>query len=296
MVRLSIASALTFALSVYALGDPAGAKNVGNGAAGQFIGGQCLSSKDCASTCCAFISGGGVCSGLGAQFQAGKSGCGFGDGGAPPQPSAAAGSSNSGSSSGSTSNTGTSANVPAGFNTAVGDPSGAKNLGNGKAQQFITGACLSDADCASGCCAGQNGGATCSGVGAQFQNGKTGCGFNANGGSSSSAPAPAPAPSSNSGSSSGSTNSAVAAPAGFNTAVGDPAGAKNLGNGKGQQFITGACLSDADCASACCAGQNGGATCSGVGAQFQNGKTGCGFSAATKRSFEFSRIARRFKA
>ncbi|EHK41563.1 uncharacterized protein TrAtP1_005064 [Trichoderma atroviride] len=295
MVRLSVASALTFALSVYALGDPAGAKNVGNGAGGQFIGGQCLSSKDCASTCCAFISGGGVCSGLGAQFQAGKSGCGFGDGGAPPQPSAAAGSSNSGSSSGSTSNTGTSANVPAGFNTAVGDPAGAKNLGNGQGQQFITGACLSDADCASGCCAGQNGGATCSGVGAQFQNGKTGCGFNANGGSSS-APAPAPAPSSNSGSSSGSTNSAVAAPAGFNTAVGDPAGAKNLGNGKGQQFITGACLSDADCASGCCAGQNGGATCSGVGAQFQNGKTGCGFSASTKRSFEFSRIARRFKA
>lgn len=117
--------------------------------------------------------------GLGAQFQAGKSGCGFGDGGAPPQPSAAAGSSNSGSSSGSTSNSGTSAAVPAGFNTAVGDPAGAKNLGNGKGQQFITGACLSDADCASGCCAGQNGGATCSGVGAQFQNGKTGCGFSA---------------------------------------------------------------------------------------------------------------------
>ncbi|EGR45733.1 uncharacterized protein TRIREDRAFT_34272, partial [Trichoderma reesei QM6a] len=55
------------------------------------------------------------------------------------------------------------------------------------------------------------------------------------------------------------------------------AGAKNLGNGAGQQFITGICLTDADCASGCCAGLNGGAVCSGVGAQFQNGKTGCGF-------------------
>jgi hypothetical protein len=239
--------------------------------------------------------------GIGAQFQAGKSGCGFGDGGAPPQPSAAAGSSNSGSSSssGSTASTGTSANVPAGFNTAVGDPAGVKNLGNGKAQQFITGICLSDADCASGCCAGLNGGAVCSGVGAQTQNGKTGCGFKANGGSSSapaaSAAPAAPAPSS--GSTSDSTSSAVTAPAGFNTAVGDPAGVKNLGNGKAQQFITGICLSDADCASGCCAGLNGGAVCSGVGAQTQNGKTGCGFSASSaKRGFELSRIARRFNA
>ncbi len=56
--------------------DPAGAKNVGNGVGQQFIGGQCLSSKDCASGCCAFPCG--ICSGPGAQFQAGKQGCGFG--------------------------------------------------------------------------------------------------------------------------------------------------------------------------------------------------------------------------
>jgi hypothetical protein len=56
--------------------DPAGAKNVGNGHAGQFIGGQCLSSADCASGCCAKPCG--ICSGPGAQFQAGKQGCGFG--------------------------------------------------------------------------------------------------------------------------------------------------------------------------------------------------------------------------
>jgi len=288
MVRLSVAALLTYTLSVYALGDPAGVKNVGNGNGGQFIGGECLSSKDCASTCCAFITGGGVCSGIGAQFQAGKSGCGFGDGGAPPSQSTG-GDSNTGNAGASNG----AAAAPAGFNAAVGDPAGAKNLGNGAGQQFITGACLSNADCASGCCAALNGGAVCSGVGAQFQNGKQGCGFSSSGGSSAAPPA------NNAGS--GDANNAAAppassaAPAGFNAAVGDPAGAKNLGNGKGAQFITGACLSNADCASGCCAALNGGAVCSGVGAQFQNGKQGCGFSAA-KRSVEGSRIARRFRA
>lgn len=57
--------------------DVAGEKNVGNGRGIQFIGGQCLSSKDCASGCCAGPCG--ICSGPGAQFQAGKTGCGFGD-------------------------------------------------------------------------------------------------------------------------------------------------------------------------------------------------------------------------
>ncbi|KAG6031418.1 hypothetical protein E4U41_007571 [Claviceps citrina] len=58
----------------------------------------------------------------------------------------------------------------------------------------------------------------------------------------------------------------------------DPAGSKNVGNGQGKQFITGQCLSNADCASDCCAQQDGGVgLCSGVGAQFQAGKTGCGF-------------------
>ena len=55
--------------------DPAGTKNVGNGHGGQFIGGQCLSNADCASGCCARPCG--ICSGPGAQFQAGKQGCGF---------------------------------------------------------------------------------------------------------------------------------------------------------------------------------------------------------------------------
>ncbi|KAK3395758.1 hypothetical protein B0T20DRAFT_334331, partial [Sordaria brevicollis] len=63
------------------LPDPAGEKNVGNGQGLQFIGGQCLNQADCASQCCATLPRTtdtiGVCSGLGAQFQAGKQGCGF---------------------------------------------------------------------------------------------------------------------------------------------------------------------------------------------------------------------------
>ncbi|KAH8929550.1 hypothetical protein BT69DRAFT_1345837, partial [Atractiella rhizophila] len=62
--------------------DPAGVKNLGNGAGKQFIGGQCLNSSDCGSTCCATLplTDGttiGICSGPGAQTQAGKQGCGF---------------------------------------------------------------------------------------------------------------------------------------------------------------------------------------------------------------------------
>ncbi|KAL2201987.1 hypothetical protein CC79DRAFT_1401694 [Sarocladium strictum] len=65
--------------------------------------------------------------------------------------------------------------------------------------------------------------------------------------------------------------------------VPNESGASNVGNGQGQQFTTGGCVSDADCQEGCCAG---GATsfngvdagiCSGIGAEFQNGKTGCGF-------------------
>ncbi|KAI3393221.1 hypothetical protein diail_4548 [Diaporthe ilicicola] len=65
------------------------------------------------------------------------------------------------------------------------------------------------------------------------------------------------------------------------------AGAKDVGNGKGQQFTTGGCVDDADCRSACCAEINtsGVGICSAEGAATQNGKQGCGFvdpnSAAT---------------
>lgn len=55
--------------------DPDGARNVGNGAARQFIGGQCLGAADCASGCCAGPAG--ICSGPQAATQDGKTGCGF---------------------------------------------------------------------------------------------------------------------------------------------------------------------------------------------------------------------------
>jgi hypothetical protein len=146
------------------------------------------------------------------------------------------------------------------------DPNGAKNVGNGKGAQFITGQCLSDADCGSGCCANPTG--ICSGPGAATQQGKTGCGFG--GGSSSPAPAAA-APAADK----RAEKAAKAATASKGGPPFDPSGVKNVGNGKGTQFIGGQCLSTADCASGCCAGPSG--ICSGVGAQTQAGKTGCGF-------------------
>ncbi|KAJ6458054.1 hypothetical protein C8R47DRAFT_1059914 [Mycena vitilis] len=142
------------------------------------------------------------------------------------------------------------------------DPAGTGNVGNGAGKQFIGGQCLSAADCGSGCCAGPSG--ICSGVGAQTQAGKTGCGFGAAPAAAPAAAAPAAAP--------------APAAAGTNAAGGppfDPSGVKNVGNGKGVQFIGGQCLSAADCGSGCCAGPSG--ICSGVGAQTQAGKTGCGF-------------------
>jgi hypothetical protein len=58
---------------------------VGNGQGKQFIGGECTSDADCASTCCALVNTGaqkfGICSGPGANTQNGKQGCGFPAGG-----------------------------------------------------------------------------------------------------------------------------------------------------------------------------------------------------------------------
>jgi hypothetical protein len=56
------------------------------------------------------------------------------------------------------------------------------------------------------------------------------------------------------------------------------AGSKSVGAGDGSQFITGGCVADADCGSACCADASGKGVCSAEAAQFQNGKNGCGFA------------------
>ncbi|KAK0741099.1 hypothetical protein B0T18DRAFT_432283 [Schizothecium vesticola] len=54
---------------------------------------------------------------------------------------------------------------------------GARNVGSGDGSQFITGGCVNNADCASGCCADASGTGVCSAEAAQFQNGKNGCDF-----------------------------------------------------------------------------------------------------------------------
>ncbi|RYO80739.1 hypothetical protein DL766_008054 [Monosporascus sp. MC13-8B] len=70
-----------------------------------------------------------------------------------------------------------------GFAQLIPNDAGARDVGNGQGAQFTTGGCVSDADCAEGCCAGGaqdaagNPVGICSGIGAEFQNGKTGCGF-----------------------------------------------------------------------------------------------------------------------
>ncbi|KAI4229146.1 MAG: hypothetical protein L6R36_001103 [Xanthoria steineri] len=131
--------------------------------------------------------------------------------------------------------------------------------------QFITGACKSDSDCASACCAFNTG--KCAGpVIAQQRDG--GCGFgNA-------------APNADATKALGSNIAAPGvtggdAPAAMpNTQAKSPASAAAAGT----QFITGACTSDAQCASGCCGFKSG--KCAGpIVAQERDG--GCGFGDST---------------
>ncbi|KAF4633632.1 hypothetical protein G7Y89_g4477 [Cudoniella acicularis] len=143
--------------------------------------------------------------------------------------------------------------------------------------QFITGACNTDADCASACC-GFNSGKCAGPVVAQQRDGGCGhgdavpndtaavaLGFTGSVGTgSSSAAAAAPA------------TSATSTPA---AAAASPAAssANGPGNKAGKQFITGPCTSDADCAEGCC-GFNTGLCAGPVVAQERDG--GCGFGNA----------------
>jgi len=165
-----------------ALPDPAGVPHKGNQNHEQFIGGECINSNDCAlnTACCAVLGDIGVCSGLGASTQQGKSGCGFGDaadgtdtsGGndgtnvvpVTPAPSQGTGSgSGSGSGSGNTGSVTLDPNAP-----------GAANVGKANGSQFITGQCTSDKDCASACCAT---GGKCAAPGALIGDATRQCGF-----------------------------------------------------------------------------------------------------------------------
>ncbi|KAF8305643.1 hypothetical protein DL93DRAFT_301837 [Clavulina sp. PMI_390] len=174
--------------------------------------------------------------------------------------------------------------------------SGSGNIGTGEGQQFITGQCVSDADCASGCCAFPTG--ICSGPDAAFQDGKQGCGFfaptpvsdhptspidpsatpsaspgttdNTNG-----TPASSDAPAATPAATPGTTDGTPTAPGAGGPAF-DPAGAHNVGNGAGAQFIGGQCLSAADCASGCCAGPSG--ICSGPAQAHRRARLGVDLS------------------
>ncbi|KAL8697903.1 MAG: hypothetical protein Q9224_002094 [Gallowayella concinna] len=139
--------------------------------------------------------------------------------------------------------------------------------------QFITGACKSDSECASACCAFNTG--KCAGpVIAQQRDG--GCGFgNA-------------APNADATKALGSN---IAAPGVKTGGNGDDASAAAMPDTQskkgsapavatvaGTQFITGACSSDGDCASGCCGFKSG--KCAGpIVAQERDG--GCGFGNAT---------------
>ncbi|KAK2768527.1 hypothetical protein FQN54_000383 [Arachnomyces sp. PD_36] len=153
---------------------------------------------------------------------------------------------------------------------ALGQDQNADAAGNGNGQQFITGKCLSDADCASGCC-GFNSGLCAGAVVAQERDG--GCGF---GDAQSNDDA---AQALQGGGAVDAGNATAAAPAAADQQDSGAGGenADAAGNGSGDQFITGACESDADCASGCC-GFNSGLCAGAVVAQERDG--GCGFGDA----------------
>ncbi|KAG8162880.1 hypothetical protein KVR01_007358 [Diaporthe batatas] len=167
------------------------------------------------------------------------------------------------------------------------DPTLAAGKGNGKNAQFITGECVSSADCGASqadlskvCCASvkNQAGATvgvCSGSAVGDAAPKLGCGFG-DGKVNSAAGAGAAAPAAGSGSGSGGAGAASGGAASNNAASGaqggnaggsaaapaaggqcpptstnDSLGPGNVGVA-GKQFVTGQCTSDANCASNCC--------------------------------------------
>ncbi|OBT87406.1 hypothetical protein VE02_04169 [Pseudogymnoascus sp. 03VT05] len=214
-------------------------------AGSQFITGACTSDADCASACCGFNSG--KCAGpVVAQERDG--GCGFGD--AQPNDTAAKALTRGAS---------TNVNAATGQAAVAAGTSAAPAAGS----QFITGVCTSDADCASACC-GFNSGKCAGPVVAQERDG--GCGFG------DAQPNDTAAKALTGGASTNNGNAAGQAAAGQAVTTGTSAAAA-----PGSQFITGACTSDADCASACC-GFNSGKCAGPVVAQERDG--GCGFGNA----------------
>lgn len=148
-------------------------------------------------------------------------------------------------------------------------------LGAAQGTQFITGACTSDADCASGCC-GFNSGKCAGAVIAQERDG--GCGFGDAQSNDDAAQALMGGQGAAAGGDAAAGAAAGGAAAGGDAAGGDAAaGGQDAAGGAGSQFITGPCTSDADCASGCC-GFNSGKCAGAVIAQERDG--GCGFGDA----------------
>ncbi|KAF1950360.1 hypothetical protein CC80DRAFT_578241 [Byssothecium circinans] len=136
--------------------------------------------------------------------------------------------------------------------------------------QFITGACSSDADCASACCGFKSG--KCAGP-AVAQERDGGCGFG------DAQPNDNALQALNGGAGGAGNANANAGPSVDAAAAASPpvAGGSTAAKAAGTQFITGACTSDTDCASACC-GFNSGKCAGPVIAQERDG--GCGFGDA----------------
>lgn len=165
------------------------------------------------------------------------------------------------------------------------DPSLASGKGNGKNAQFITGECVSSADCGASqtdltkvCCASvrNQAGATvgvCSGSAVGDAAPKLGCGFgdgkvnsaagaagaaaqgqSGGAGAAQGSGTGAAANNAASGANAGGAASGGAAASGGScppTSTNDSLGPGNVGVA-GKQFVTGQCTSDANCASACC--------------------------------------------
>jgi len=211
----------------------------------QFITGPCKHDSDCASACCGFNTG--LCAGpVIAQERDG--GCGFGN----PEPNDTAARAFLGEAAATT--TMAAAAQATSTNTGAGNKAG---------KQFITGPCTSDADCAEGCC-GFNTGLCAGPIVAQERDG--GCGFGNAQPNDNAAQALR-----------GGTPASSSAPAANTAASRPPTSSNGAGNGAGKQFITGSCLSDKDCASACC-GFNTGLCAGPIIAQERDG--GCGFGDA----------------
>ncbi|KAJ7127640.1 hypothetical protein C8R44DRAFT_851072 [Mycena epipterygia] len=200
----------------------------------QFVTGPCTADADCAEGCCAFTTG--KCAGPVIALTR-DGGCGFGTStpnanaaialGQFPGAVAAFSASLAAAAPAATQDAAAAAAPPAAVSTAAAAVAPAGT-------QFITGACTSDADCASGCCNAKT--ALCAARLVALEG--AGCGF---GSSSAGVGAASPV--------GGAVATAAAAATTAAAAVSTAAAAVAPA---GTQFITGACISDADCASGCC--------------------------------------------